>query len=243
MKELILSKTDRIFHTIQGEGKYIGHPCVFVRLSRCNLRCAWKNPDGTITRCDTPHTSFEPEIEKNRINDIMKEVISYGTEHVVISGGEPFFQKNVTALIERLVASNHFVTVETNGTLYHENDAQFISISPKLMSSSMDPDHGAKHLRSRVRHAPLISIIKDHEYQFKFVVNTQQDIVEIKEIADILFDMTGININPHIWLMPQGITQEQFDSKMKWLVRICKEYDWRLTDRMHIRIFGNKKGV
>lgn len=239
----LTQEEDSIFFTIQGEGKYIGYPCVFVRLSKCNLRCTWKNPDGTLTKCDTPHTSFTPEVVQTHIQYILDSVDKYDTEHVVVSGGEPFFQKSVVQLINKLVDMDKFVTVETNGTLYHDNKAQFISISPKLKSSSMSPEYGRTHNKNRIKFDKLITIIKNHKYQFKFVVNTEEDILEIKEISDIIYSMSGIRINDHIWLMPQGITQKQFDEKMVFLVDVCKSNNWKLTDRLHIRIFGNKKGV
>ena len=241
--DIIILANERIFYTIQGEGKHTGVPTVFVRLSKCNLRCAWKNADGSITQCDTPHTSFEPEVNEVRISDIIKEITEHGCDHVCISGGEPFFQKQTTALINALEALGHKVTVETNGTLYRESDASFISLSPKLSTSSSHPVYGKKHDLNRINIDALEKFTRNHDCQFKFVINTEEEIAEVLEIKKQLWERTSIDINNNIWLMPQGIENSQFDDKMEWLVEICKQYHWNLTDRMHIRIWGSRKGV
>ena len=239
----IILANEGVFHTIQGEGKYVGYPTTFVRLSRCNLRCAWTNPDGSITKCDTPHTSFEPELEKWDMSKLIWDINSIGEKHVCISGGEPYFQKELPELVNKLHNLGHYVTIESNGTIYRESDADFISLSPKLAASSSDPEQGTKHDRNRLNYDSLEKFIMNHDYQFKFVLNSSQDLREIEDIRTNLLDRTGTDINDKIWLMPQGITNEQFDSKMKEMADICKERGWKLTDRMHIRIWGQKKGV
>jgi 7-carboxy-7-deazaguanine synthase len=234
---------EKIFHTIQGEGKFIGYPSSFIRMSRCNLRCSWKNEDGTITKCDTPHTSFNPEINEIKIENIVSEIAQEGFNHVVVSGGEPFFQRGVTELINSLVDNGHYVTVETNGTIYRPNKAQFLSISPKLSSSCADVISGHNHNNHRLNFDTLETMITNHSFQFKFVINTESEIDEILEIKRALFERTGIDINDHIWLMPQGINGQQLDFKLEWIAEVCKQFEWKMTDRMHIRIWGSKKGV
>lgn len=240
---MLALSSEGIFYTIQGEGKYTGCPTVFIRTSRCNLRCAWENADGSITRCDTPHTSFDPEIFEAKIDEIIKDITSYDCDHVCVTGGEPYFQRSVSRLLDSLVERGHYITVETNGTLYRPSKAQFISLSPKLSCSSADKVYGQKHEAQRLNYDALEQFITNHDYQFKFVVNSDEDIAEILEMKRILFERTGIDINNKIWLMPQGIENSQFDDKMEWLAEICKQYHWSLTDRMHIRIWGQKKGV
>ena len=70
-----------IFYSIQGEGRLVGVPSIFVRTSGCNLRCTW---------CDTPYTSWRPEGEEWTLKKIIGEVSKYPARHVVVTGGEPF---------------------------------------------------------------------------------------------------------------------------------------------------------
>lgn len=242
-KKLLLSE-ENMFYTLQGEGKYAGYPSLFIRLSGCNLRCAWTNKDGTTTLCDTPHTSFEAKGKTTPIEEIKAAVLIYKPSvHIVITGGEPMLQKNLAELIDFLVERNHMVTIETNGTLYFPNKAQFFSISPKLANSSAHPTLGARHEAARKNFESLAQIILNHDYQFKFVYNSDSDIVEIEDMRVQLLGMTGIDISDKIWLMPQGITNGQFDEKAQHIWDICKNYGWKYTDRLHIRVYGQKIGV
>ena len=242
-KTIDLAVGDGLFYTVQGEGKYLGHPCTFVRLSRCNLRCAWTNPDGSITTCDTPHTSFNPQIDKKSISEILDYVLLQPANEVVVSGGEPFFQKAVVDLINDLDLAGRFITVETNGTIYRETNADFISISPKLRSSSSCPVNGIKHENNRINYNALSQFISNHDYQFKFVINEESEIIEIEEIRSELKKRTGIDISDKIYLMPQGVSDTQFREKDQWLFDICKRKNWKYTPRLHIWVYGNKKGV
>ena len=242
-KTIDLAVGDALFYTIQGEGKFVGHPCTFVRTSRCNLRCAWQNPDGSITSCDTPHTSFNPEIDKRLIIDVVEEVLKNPSAEVVVTGGEPYFQKNVVDLIALLKQAGRFITVETNGTMYRETKADFISISPKLKSSSSCPINKDKHERNRINLDALAKLIQNHDYQFKFVINKEEEISEIEEIREELKKITGIDISDKIYIMPQGVSESQFKEKQEWMIEICKNKNWKFSDRLHVRIWGHKKGV
>ncbi len=95
-----------IFYSIQGESSRAGRPCVFVRLSRCNLRCSW---------CDTPY-SFTGG-DKQTLDAIVDEVTAYGCELVEITGGEPLLQPGVHDLMSRLCDAGHEVLIETSGSL------------------------------------------------------------------------------------------------------------------------------
>ena len=95
---------NEIFHSIQGESSHAGRPCVFVRLTGCNLRCAW---------CDTPY-AFE-DGRKLSIDEVVRAVDAYDCPLVEITGGEPLLQPDVYGLMERLLAAGKTVLLETGG--------------------------------------------------------------------------------------------------------------------------------
>ncbi len=99
-------KVNEIFHSIQGESRHAGRPCVFVRLTFCNLRCAW---------CDTAY-AFE-EGSELPVGAILSRVAAHGTRYVLITGGEPLAQEGIHDLIGELCDRGYEVAVETGGSL------------------------------------------------------------------------------------------------------------------------------
>ena len=95
---------NEIFHSIQGESTRAGQPCVFVRLTACDLRCTW---------CDTPYAFHEGR--KMSVDDVLQAVEEYACPLVEITGGEPLLQDEVYPLMERLLHSGHTVMLETGG--------------------------------------------------------------------------------------------------------------------------------
>jgi len=95
---------NEIFHSIQGESTYVGAPCVFVRLTACDLRCSW---------CDTPYAFHEGT--KMSVGEVMQEVDKYACPTVEITGGEPLLQREVYPLMTRLLETGKTVLVETGG--------------------------------------------------------------------------------------------------------------------------------
>src|SRR5258708_19141739 len=100
---------NEIFHSIQGESTHAGRPCVFVRLTACDLRCSW---------CDTPYAFHEGE--KMTVEDVVGRVREYGCDVVEITGGEPLLQPDVYPLMDRLLDEGHTVMLETGGQLRGE---------------------------------------------------------------------------------------------------------------------------
>jgi 7-carboxy-7-deazaguanine synthase len=95
---------NEIFHSIQGESTHTGRPCVFVRLTACDLRCSW---------CDTPYAFTEGH--KMSLDEVINQVDAYGCELVEITGGEPLLQADVYPLMDRLLGAGKTVMVETGG--------------------------------------------------------------------------------------------------------------------------------
>jgi 7-carboxy-7-deazaguanine synthase len=101
---------NEIFHSIQGESTHVGRPCVFVRLTACDLRCSW---------CDTPYAFYEGQ--KMSVDDVVGRVGEYGCDVVEITGGEPLLQADVYPLMQRLLDEGRTVMLETGG---HRSVAQ-----------------------------------------------------------------------------------------------------------------------
>lgn len=106
-----------IFHSVQGEGFHAGIPHVFVRFGNCNLRCEW---------CDTDFLTYE-EME---VNEIVEEVLSFGCDRVIFTGGEPAMQDLSTIGME-LKKHNISLSIETNGTIIVDPIIDWICVSPK----------------------------------------------------------------------------------------------------------------
>jgi 7-carboxy-7-deazaguanine synthase len=97
---------NEIFHSIQGESTHAGRPCVFVRLTACDLRCSW---------CDTAYAFHEGQ--KMSVDEVVSRVREYGCDVVEITGGEPLLQKEVYPLMQRLLDEGRTVMLETGGHL------------------------------------------------------------------------------------------------------------------------------
>lgn len=99
-------KVSEIYFSIQGESSYAGLPCVFVRLTGCNLRCVW---------CDTEYAFYEGEWKS--LDQIVAEVAQFGCKLVELTGGEPLLQKESFALVDKLIESGFKVLIETSGSI------------------------------------------------------------------------------------------------------------------------------
>jgi len=249
--------------TIQGEGKLAGTPSLFIRLASCNLRCIWQMTDGSFCKCDTSYASFHPDDKKSwsvkEIIDTVKENIGQ-MDHVVVTGGEPLLQKKGLAVLCReLKKLNLHVTIESNGTLFDEEVAQWVdlySISPKLSNSIPsveklsfynEEENGASRYHHEVRRnisalQSYIDFAKENkkDLQLKFVVGKHSDAEEIKR--DYLQVLKNYN-KQDILLMPLGATHEQIGISNPLVLKMCIENGWKYTPRVHIEIFGSKMGV
>ncbi|HEY2845755.1 MAG TPA: 7-carboxy-7-deazaguanine synthase QueE [Bryobacteraceae bacterium] len=226
-------KIAEIFYSIQGEGILTGVPSVFVRTSGCNLRCTW---------CDTPYTSWTPEGGDMTIEEIAESVKQHAAKHVVVTGGEPMIAPHIVALTEELKRLGLHITVETAGTVYQPVACDLMSISPKLENSTpVDRDGGkwaAQHERLRYQPDVLRKLISEYEYQLKFVVASPGDMPEIaRMLADLAADRS------RVVLMPEGTTPDAIRERSQWLTEICKREGFRYSPRLHIDLWGNRRGV
>jgi 7-carboxy-7-deazaguanine synthase len=218
---------------VQGEGMLAGTPSVFVRLSGCNLRCKW---------CDTPYASWEPEGDEMRMGAVIAAVRRNWASHVVVTGGEPMIAPAVVLLTERLKQFEQHITIETAGTVYAPVKCDLMSISPKLANSTPHRRDGgrwaAQHDRLRYQPEVLKKLMAEYAYQMKFVVSGQED---LKEIFQIIED-TGAD-RSRVMLMAEGTSVETIYERAQWIVEVCKNEKFRYSPRLHIDLWGDKRGV
>jgi 7-carboxy-7-deazaguanine synthase len=226
-------KISEIFYSIQGEGSLVGVPSVFVRTSGCNLRCVW---------CDTPYTSWAPEGVDWPIERILETVDSFHASHVVVTGGEPMMAPQIGELTHRLRQHCLHVTIETAGTVHAPVACDLMSISPKLRNSTpLERDGGRwAQQHERLRWQPLVmkELIATYPYQLKFVIADPQDLAEVNQIRDALGTPRA-----NILLMPEGTNAETIRERGVWLAEVCKEHGYRFSPRLHVDLWGNKRGV
>lgn len=226
-----------IFYSLQGEGELTGVPSVFVRTSGCNLRCAW---------CDTPYASWNPEGTMRTVPQIVADVQAYqAARHVVLTGGEPLVAKDIHALAKELKALGYHITIETAATVKPEGIAcDLASLSPKLLNSAPDAqEHGAwrkKHEATRWQPDVVRAWIDAYPYQFKFVVARPEDVEELEHMLAALHR----EIPRHkVLLMPEATTLEKMRGRAGWLGELCKDRGYRYAHRLHIELYGNKRGT
>jgi 7-carboxy-7-deazaguanine synthase len=224
-----------IFHSIQGEGLLAGVPSVFVRTSGCNLRCHW---------CDTPYASWKPEGPEMSVAEILRKVSDWDCRHVVLTGGEPMIAPDLPALAAGLRQAGKHITIETAATVSPAGIAcDLASLSPKLSNSTppaeRDPAWAKKHEETRLRPEVIAEWVKNCGFQLKFVVSTEKDLAEIK---DLLFHLPPVPLD-RVLLMPEGTDGKTLASRAPWLVEICKREGFRFCPRLHIELFGHVRGT
>ncbi|HJY53058.1 MAG TPA: 7-carboxy-7-deazaguanine synthase QueE [Candidatus Udaeobacter sp.] len=146
---------NEIYHSIQGESTWVGWPCVFVRLTFCNLRCNY---------CDTEYAFYEGK--KQSLREILDAVAAFRCPLIEITGGEPLLQKNVLPLMSMLCDSGYTVLLETSGA----HDISKVDPRVHRIMDLKTPDSGevAKNLWSNVDHLTL----RD---EVKFVMGSRED--------------------------------------------------------------------
>jgi len=223
-------KIAELFYSIQGEGVLVGVPSVFIRTSGCNLRCTW---------CDTPYTSWQPEGTDLELDQILDEVSAHPARHVVVTGGEPMIAPDIIPLTARLRERGLHITIETAGTVFTPVSCDLMSISPKLANSTPDdPRWGRQHERLRIQPQVLAELMARYEYQLKFVIERPGDLDEVRSLVESL----GAD-REHVILMPEGTDAERLRERGVWLTEICKSEGFRFSPRLHVDLWGNRRGV
>jgi 7-carboxy-7-deazaguanine synthase len=226
-------RVSEIFYSVQGEGMLVGVPSVFLRLSGCNLRCKW---------CDTPYASWNPEGEDLMLGTVLADVRGRYSTHVVVTGGEPMISPVIVPLTQKLKEHNLHITIETAGTVYEPVVCDLMSISPKLANSTPHKREGGKwaaqHDRLRYQPEVLKKLMAEYEYQLKFVVTAESDLEEIETILKETNADRG-----RVVLMAEGTSTETIYERAAWIVEVCKRERFRYSPRLHIDLWGDKRGV
>jgi len=197
-----------IFYSIQGESSYAGFPCVFIRLSGCNLRC---------TYCDADYTWQEEETEN--IGTVLDSIEQYPCDLVEVTGGEPLFQESCLELLSKLISRKKNVLLESNGSFSIEN----VSPGVIVILDVKCPDSGSKDSF----HPDNIRLITDridktpNSCELKFVLSTR---------ADFLYAKDFIHKNKLINRLPILFSPVQKELAAATLA------DWIMKDGLNVRL-------
>jgi len=217
-------QVSEIFYSIQGEGVSCGQAAAFIRLGGCSLGCRW---------CDTKYTWHGGQVwEEQRILDTVE---GFPARRVVVTGGEPF-EQDIVSLLQALRQAGFTIEIETAGFAPLANVqcaalAHQLNVSPKLAHSGVPYE--------RRIHLPVLHYLRDTgKAYFKFVVDQPADVAEVDALV------TTLSLRPErVLLMPQALTAEAVLSKSLWLVEACKSRGYSYSPRLHILLWGAKRGV
>lgn len=221
-----------VFESVQGEGVNIGTPSTFLRLAFCNLRCSW---------CDTKYTwdwqtyRREDEVETMSPQAVTSLLRSKQPKNIVITGGEPLLQQRQLLPVIRDLAADHTFEVETAGTIMPSSNLarliQIWNVSPKLANSN-------NPFKARHRTEPLMRFAQMENAFFKFVIQAESDVQEVLDLVNE-FHIP----NARVLLMPEGTDAVELQKKSGWLAQQCIQHGFRLSYRLHVALWGNKRGV
>ena len=225
-----------IYPCLQGEGNTLGKPSILLRFQLCNLKCKW---------CDSDYTHNTDLDKKNQymsINTIIDKIKTYNNiKHVIFTGGEPTLQ-DFNPILKQL-GKEYSAEVESNATViphtkYDDFDMEDYknyqwNLSPKGICSGNRLNDEAMNFWSELSR-------KQDKIFFKFVIGKEHCHKYMEETLSII-DKYQLNRN-QVYLMPEGTLKES-QSDTEWLIEQCIKYNLNYTPRLHIIIYGNKRGV
>jgi organic radical activating enzyme len=234
-----------IFASLQGEGPSMGRPSLFLRLSRCNLACHWCDTAYTwrFTGDNRPHRdglSFAREANQLVLEeaDVIDRLLAFPQDRLVVTGGEPLLQAPaLTRVLAALKAARPtlHVEIETNGTVAPPPAIDALidqyNVSPKLSHSGNPADLALIPER-------LAAWAQNPRAFFKFVVATPADCEEVAALA-ATYGIPG----DRLFVMPEGTDSETLRTREKWLCATALDHGWRMTDRLHIHLYGDTRGT
>ena len=208
-------KINEIYLSVQGESTHTGLPCIFIRLTGCNLRCSW---------CDTAYAFHEGK--NMSIDEILQKVESFGIHLVEITGGEPLMQENVYTLMRRLIENRYKVMLETGGSISLER-------VPKDVIKIMDlkcPGSGEQEKNN----LDNLKLLTPHD-EVKFVILDRKDYEWSRDIIEKF----KINETAHILLSPV-FDKLELKEMVKWILE--DRLPVRLQTQLH-KIIWDKNTI
>lgn len=215
--------------TFQGEGNHVGMPCMFLRLAGCNLACSWCD---TKYAWDWKHYDIQVETTTRTIQDVFEQLEGASVRHLVITGGEPMLQQRpLTALTTLLHKAGWSTEMETAGTIVPQSWGMVnqFNVSPKLANSG-------NPLHKRQKADPLQWFADCGKAVFKYVVVSPDDFKEIDSQVE-RFDFDPV------YIMPEGIETTVLQSRLQQIARLTIERGYHIGSRLHIEVYGVKRGV
>lgn len=218
-----------IFKSIQGEGPKIGIPSIFLRLGICNLHCDW---------CDTPYTwkAGVRDYELWDFKEVAKKMVDLckntAIKNLVITGGEPLLQQEKLAqLLMMPIFENFEIEFETNGSMaplpslkkMAEERKFSFNISPKLA------DSGNKTYKVHIYPRSVLKFVYVNKKSEKLIEDFLKNNEEAKGVP--------------VYVMPEGVTADALQKKTKMVLDFCLKKAFIFTPRLHIYLFGSKRGT
>lgn len=252
-ENLVLAKLEsgpEIFYSIQGEGFRSGVPSVFVRLSGCNLQCIWCDTDYTWNFTGTSYRHQNDQQPGYRkfvrsevqlrlsLEDVQRAIGEFPCLNVIFTGGEPLLQSVALGkLMDSLKLANldYQFDFETNGTRLPDTKLESFepryNVSPKLANSGLPPEQ-------RLNLEVLQWFAACPRATFKFVCQHEEDLAEVRELVA----RSGIQ-RERVFLMPEATSRELLAERREWLIGQCLAHGFCYSDRLHVAIWGARRGV
>ncbi|PLY11652.1 MAG: 7-carboxy-7-deazaguanine synthase QueE [Sulfurimonas sp.] len=245
------------FYSIQGEGRYSGSPSIFFRFGGCNMKCEGfgcqeSAPDGTkVLGCDTVYAVNKEHFSQNWVEiKSSKELLNILNIYdlprnvdIVLTGGEPLIHANERVFVEFLEAlhkKGHRITFETNASLRVDFE-KFPIYKKCIFALSVKLSNSNEPFSKRVRGDIINSIASNaKEAFFKFSIDAESITLGLEEeISEIILHSP----TTQVYCMPLGGNKEEVEANTEPLIEFCKSKGYNFSDRLHIRIWDQNKGV